>query len=81
MPDNSYPIKINNKFGGVITNTASKRIHIFNESELIKVPDLMTDTEAAAFSLSAQTANSILKKAHLKKGDKILVTSIFSNTS
>lgn len=81
MPDNSYPIKINNKFGGVITNTASKRIHIFNESELIKVPDLMTDTEAAAFSLSAQTANSILKKAHLKKGDKVLVTSIFSNTS
>lgn len=81
MPDNSYPVKLNNKFGGIITNTASKRIHIFNESELIKVPDMMTDAEAAAFALSAQTAHSIVKKAHLKKGDKVLVTSIFSNTS
>lgn len=81
MSDNSYPLKINNKIGGIITNTASKRIHIFKEFELIKVPDLMTDAEAAAFSLSAQTSSSIIKKAHLRKGDKVLVTSIFSNTS
>ena len=41
----------------------------------------MSDVEAAAFSLSALTANSIIKKANLKKGYKILVTSLFSNTS
>lgn len=81
MPDNSYPRKIDNKFGGIITNTASKRIHVFNEAELIKVPDSMPDVEAAAFPLSAITAQSIVKKANLKKGDKVLVTSFFSNTS
>lgn len=81
IPDNSYPRKTNNKLGGIITNTASKRIHVFNEAELIKIPDAMSDVEAAAFSLSALTANSIIKKANLKKGYKILVTSLFSNTS
>lgn len=81
MANNSYPYKASGKFGGVITNFASQRLQIFNEDELIKVPDNMSDEEAAAFSLSAQTAYSMVRKATIHKGDTVLVTSLSSNTS
>ncbi|EXY43615.1 hypothetical protein M118_4921, partial [Bacteroides fragilis str. 3783N1-2] len=41
----------------------------------------MSDIEAAAFSLTASTAHSMVSKSKLKEGDKVLVTSLFSNTS
>ena len=81
MSDNSYPFKVDGKIGGIVSNYASKRIQIFHESCLIKVPDSMSDIEAAAFSLTASTAHSMVSKSKLKEGDKVLVTSLFSNTS
>lgn len=81
IPDNSYPLKVDKKFGGVVTNLASRRIQIFHDSCLVKVPDSMSNVEAAAFSLTASTAHSIVSKSNLKIGDKVLVTSLFSNTS
>ncbi|MBR5955477.1 MAG: zinc-binding alcohol dehydrogenase family protein [Bacteroidales bacterium] len=81
MPDHCYPFKTDRIMGGIITNIASKRIQRFRESELIKIPDNMTDVEAAAFSLSAMTSNSMVKKANITSGDKVLVTSLFSNTA
>lgn len=81
MPNHSYPYKSNGQFGGVISNFASQRLQMFNEAELIKVPDKMSDEEAASFSLSAQTAYSMVRKANVKKGDNVLVTSCSSNTS
>lgn len=81
MPDHSYPWKRDHAFGGVITNFASKRIQMFRESFLVKVPDSMPDQEAACFSLTALTSNSMISKAQIKAGEKVLVTSMFSNTS
>lgn len=81
IPDHSYPWKRDNLFGGVITNFASKRIQAFRESFLVKAPDSMSDQEAACFSLTALTSNSMVTKAQIKTGEKVLVASMFSNTS
>lgn len=81
MADNSYPFKRDGSFGGVVTNFASQRLLLFLEHQLIKVPDKMPDEVAAAFSLSAQTAYSMVGKADLKDGDNVLITALTSNTS
>lgn len=66
---------------GVLTNQASKEYQIFPEDGLAKIPDEMPDEVAAAFSIGAQTAYSMLRKLELKPGSKILVTAAKSNTS
>lgn len=81
MSDNSYPLKQDGSIGGVVTNFASQRLLLFLEHQLIKVPDKMPDEVAAAFSISAQTAYSMVRKANLKAGDNILITALTSNTS
>lgn len=81
MSDVSYPFKIDGNFGGVITNFASQRFILFSEYQLIKVPNSMPDEIAAAFSLSAQTAYSMVRKANLKENDNVLITALTSNTS
>lgn len=81
MPDSSYPLKIDGRLGGVVTNFASQRFQLFPENHLIKVPDNMPDETAAAFSLSAQTAYSMVRRANLRDGDNVLITALTSNTS
>ena len=81
MSDNSYPFKPDGSIGGVSTNFASQRLLLLSEHQLIKVPDTMSDEVAAAFSLSAQTAYSMVRKADLKDGDNVLITALTSNTS
>lgn len=81
MSDNSYPFKSDGSIGGVSTNFASQRFLLFSEHQLIKVPDTMSNEVAAAFSLSAQTAYSMVRKADIKDGDNVLITALTSNTS
>lgn len=81
IPDDSYPRKTDDAFGGVATNDASNRIQVFRESFLVKVPDSMSDYQAACFPLTALTSSSIISKANIKAKDKVLVTAPFSNTS
>ena len=81
IPDDSYPRKSDNVYGGVVTNVASKRIQVFRESCLAKVPESMSDSEAAGFPLTALTSNSIISKANIKAKERVLVTSLFSNTT
>lgn len=81
MANMSYPFRINGSMGGVPTNFASQGILLLEEDQLIKVPDCMPDEVAAAFSVSAQTAYSMVRKADLKEGDNVLVTAATSNTS
>ena len=81
MCNMSYPVKGNNILGGVSTNFASQRILILHESDLIKIPDSMSNEEAACFCLSSQTAYSMIRKANLQEGEKVLITSATSNTS
>ncbi len=66
---------------GVTTNHASKEYLVLHEKKLLKIPDAMPDEVAAAFSLGAQTAYSMVRKLRVEPGMKVLVTSATSNTS
>lgn len=81
IPDGAYPDKINDSLGGLPTNHASQRLLLFHWSELIKIPDDMTDEIAASFTIGAQTSFSMIRKAAVKPFDKVLVTAPTSNTS
>jgi NADPH:quinone reductase-like Zn-dependent oxidoreductase len=82
MGNNTYPDSgVPNVTAGVATNFASLEYRIMHQVKLVKVPDVMPDTVAAAFSLGAQTAYSMIRKAALPPGANVLVTAAKSNTS
>jgi NADPH:quinone reductase-like Zn-dependent oxidoreductase len=82
IPDNSYPFAKNKMvLGGIPTNEASSRQQIISQYKLIRIPANFNIEFAAALSIGAQTAYSILGKIKLNESSKILVTSATSNTS
>jgi NADPH:quinone reductase-like Zn-dependent oxidoreductase len=66
---------------GVATNQASRERQVFPAAKLRRVPPSMPDEVAAAFSLGAQTAYSMVRKLDLAPGARVLVTAGTSNTS
>ncbi|MGO4294257.1 quinone oxidoreductase family protein [Chitinophaga sp. RAB17] len=66
---------------GLPTNWASKIFELIPAGKLIQVPDAMPDEVAAAFTIAAQTSYSMVNKARIKRGDRVLVTAGGSNTS
>jgi NADPH:quinone reductase-like Zn-dependent oxidoreductase len=66
---------------GVPSNHGSKEFQILHEVKLVKVPDSMPDTVAAAFSIGAQTNYSMIRRLELFAGANVLVTAAKSNTS
>jgi NADPH:quinone reductase-like Zn-dependent oxidoreductase len=66
---------------GVVSNQASRRYHVLPEQKLRRIPDRMSDEAGAAFGLNAQTAYSMIRRAGLAPGARVLVTSATSNTS
>ena len=66
---------------GVLTSRASKEYQIFPEAKLIGIPSSMPDEVAAAFSIGAQTAYSMIRKLDPVPGANVLVTSARSNTA
>jgi NADPH:quinone reductase-like Zn-dependent oxidoreductase len=66
---------------GVATNQSSRELQVFHEDKLVRIPDAMPDEVAASFSLGAQTAYSMVRKAGLQPGDHVLVTAATSSTS
>ena len=66
---------------GLPTNHTSKELDAFHFSKLVKVPKSMPVEVAAGLSLGGQTAYSMIRKLHLQKGEKVLVTAATSNTS
>lgn len=66
---------------GVPTNRASRATHVLHERQLQRIPDAMPYTEAAAFALNAQTAYGMVRRAGLRPGAAVLVTSASSNLS
>ena len=66
---------------GVPTNVASQEYQVFHPRKLIAVPPEMPDEVAAAFSIGAQTAYSMVRKLDAAHGANILVTAARSNTS
>jgi NADPH:quinone reductase-like Zn-dependent oxidoreductase len=66
---------------GIPTNHASRLVQIIPSSKLMKVPDAMTDEEAASFSIGGQTSFSMVRRTEITRGTKVLVTGGSSNTS
>lgn len=66
---------------GVVTNRASRAFHVVPAARLARVPDEMPDVEAAAFSLGAQTAHSVVRRLGLEPRQPVLLTAVGSNTS
>ncbi|MEO8621103.1 MAG: zinc-binding alcohol dehydrogenase family protein [bacterium] len=67
--------------GGIPTNGASGEYLVLHEDKVIAIPPGMPDDVAAAFSLGAQTAFSMVAKLSPARGEHVLVTSAKSNTS
>lgn len=67
---------------GVATNFASLGWLRLHKNKIIKVPESLSDSEAACFSLGAQTASGMIKRSGiLTNGGNPLVLSARSNTS
>ncbi|MCU0633350.1 MAG: zinc-binding alcohol dehydrogenase family protein [Gemmatimonadaceae bacterium] len=84
MGDNTYigPTDlIDGERGGVPTNQASCETLVLPATKVMGVPDSMSDTEAACFSLNAQTAFSMCRRIEARAGSRVLVTGASSSTS
>ncbi|MDI9312126.1 MAG: alcohol dehydrogenase catalytic domain-containing protein [Limnohabitans sp.] len=77
----SFSQEIMGVVSGIPSNHASKEFEIFHKTKLIKVPKNISSIEAGALSIGTQTSASMIKKAKIEKGNKVLITSITSNTS
>ncbi|NQX38206.1 NADPH:quinone reductase [Pedobacter steynii] len=66
---------------GIPSNRASAAYDFFAAEKLLKIDDSITDEVAACMSIGLQTSYSMIRKAKIRKGERILVTSGSSNTS
>lgn len=66
---------------GLPTNHASRSRQVLPADKLIRVPDGMSDEEAAAFPIGGQTSWAMVRRAGIGPGDEVLVTAGTSNTS
>ncbi|MGH7649623.1 MAG: quinone oxidoreductase family protein [Gemmatimonadaceae bacterium] len=66
---------------GVVSNQSSRAYHVLSERKLHHIPPSMSDDAAAAFSLGAQTAYSMVRRASIDVGHSVLITAGASNTS
>ncbi|KPN14192.1 hypothetical protein AKG37_08965 [Bacillus australimaris] len=83
MSDCSYPFSGKKGiYPGVATNFASLGWLRLHKKKVIKVPESLSDSEAACFSLGSQTASSMIKRSGiLTNGGNPLVFSARSHTS
>jgi NADPH:quinone reductase-like Zn-dependent oxidoreductase len=84
MPNHHYVDGVGPPGGpreGVVTNCASRELQLFDHRQLTRVPPGMSPEQAAGFSLGAQTAVSMIRKAAVGPGDRVLVMGGRSNTS
>lgn len=66
---------------GTASHQASKEYQVLHQRKLMPVPANMPDEVAAAFSVGAQTAAGMTRRADLHPGANVLVTSAKANTS
>lgn len=66
---------------GIPTNHSSRRYQVLPSQKLKKVPEGMSDVEAAAFSIGGQTSFSMVRRSGTRLGSRVLVTGGSSNTS
>lgn len=81
MPNASYPdAPAAGEAPGIVTNTASQGWLVVHEAKLFEVPSWMSAEQAAGFSLAAQTAGSMVRRAELTPGETAIVASARSST-
>jgi NADPH:quinone reductase-like Zn-dependent oxidoreductase len=66
---------------GIPTNHSSREFAIFPSEQLFKVSKSMPLAAATSFSVAAQTVYSMLRKARIDRGGRVLLTGGRSNTS
>lgn len=82
LADAAYPgSSVEGVPAGIVTNHASSGWVRAQEHRLARIPDRMSTEIAAAFSLGAQTASSMIRRAVVRSGDRVLVASARSSTS
>lgn len=82
IPDAHYPDPpAPGVLPGVVTNHAGVGWLVVHESKLSRVPERMESAQAASFPLAAQTSMSMLRRAGVTEGDRVLVMSARSTTS
>ncbi|WP_347067003.1 zinc-binding alcohol dehydrogenase family protein [Flavobacterium sp. WV_118_3] len=79
--NNFFPYPEDNAMPGIPSNHASREFEIYHHGKLMKVPDEIPEEQAGSMSIGAQTAAAMIRKANIKDGDVVLVTSVTSNTS
>jgi NADPH:quinone reductase-like Zn-dependent oxidoreductase len=80
--NNHYPDSLGQGIRpGIPTNHASQCYLELNELQLTRVTPTLSDVEAAAFSVCAQTCYSILRRVAPRPGERGLVTAATSGTS
>jgi NADPH:quinone reductase-like Zn-dependent oxidoreductase len=82
IANNAYPESgAPGVLGGLPGNMLSKELQILHAAKLARIPDEMSDAEAAGFSIGAQTTFSMVRKLALAPGATVLVTGGRANTS
>ena len=81
MANNSYPAEQPGLAGGLPGNNLSRELEIIPAAKLARIPETMSDVEASAFSIGAQTTFSMVRKLGISAGSAVLVTGGRSNTS
>jgi NADPH:quinone reductase-like Zn-dependent oxidoreductase len=66
---------------GLPGNRLSKELQVLHAAKLMRVPDSMSDAEAAGFSIGAQTTFSMIRKLALAPSPFVLLTGGRSNTT
>jgi NADPH:quinone reductase-like Zn-dependent oxidoreductase len=77
----TWPDAAPGAFPGIATNAASRELQALSQAKLVPVPDGMSDEVAAGFAIGAHTAFSMVRRAAVTKGERVLLTSACSNTS
>lgn len=81
MPDASYPdAPAPGESPGIVTNAASQGWLILHPQKLLSIPQGMSITDAAGFSLAAQTAFGMMRQAQLEPNSTAMVASARSST-
>lgn len=82
IPNSNYPYsEYPNILPGIPTNQGSKEYEILHKSKLLKIPDLMTFQEGAAFTIGFQTVYSMIDRLEIIKNGRVLIMAGTSNTS
>lgn len=82
IANNAYPDSgVPGVLGGIPGNRLSKELEVLHAAKLVRIPDNMSDAEAAGFSIGAQTTFSMVRKLALAPDAAVLVTGGRANTS